>query len=160
MIAKLWYWLNLVVNTVASYLADVVLLVIRLYWGYQFFLTGKGKLANLDQVAEYFASLQLPAPKFQAALAGTTECVGGLFLLVGLLSRLTTIPLMVTMVVAYLAADKEAFFGLFGDADSFFKAAPFLFLYASVIVFCFGPGRLSADQALKYAFRGRNDQKL
>jgi len=160
MIARSWHCLNHVVDTVASYFADVFLLIVRLYWGYQFFMTGKGKLLNLDKIAEFFASLQLPAPKFQALLAGTTECVGGLFLLIGLFSRLTSIPLMVTMIVAYLAADKEAFYGIFGNPDAFFKADPFLFLYAAAIVFCFGPGRLSADQLLKYIFRRRDAKSL
>lgn len=31
------------------------LLIIRLYWGWQFFLTGKGKLMNLDKTASFFA---------------------------------------------------------------------------------------------------------
>jgi putative oxidoreductase len=59
-------------------------------------------------------------------MAGMTECFGGLLLLAGLLSRLTTIPLIVTMTVAYITADFEAVKNLFSDPDKFTGADPFL----------------------------------
>ena len=34
-----------------------LLLAIRLYWGWQFFTAGKGKLMNLDRKAGYFESI-------------------------------------------------------------------------------------------------------
>ena len=74
--------------TVGTALQSPFLLIIRLYWGWQFFLTGKGKLTSLDKVTEFFASLHIPLPGFNAAMAGTTEMVGGLLILVGLASRL------------------------------------------------------------------------
>src|ERR1043165_3084491 len=86
----------------ASGLQSPLLLVIRLYWGWEFFLSGKGKLADLSGPTQFFTELGIPFPAFNAALAGTTECVGGLFLLLGFASRLTTIPLIITMLVAYV----------------------------------------------------------
>jgi putative oxidoreductase len=71
--------------------------------------------------------------------------VGGLLLLVGLGSRLVSVPLMFTMIVAYATADKEAVAAIFSDPDKFTGAAPFLFLLATAIVFVFGPGKLSID---------------
>ena len=97
---KLWTLANTTLDKIASFLPDPLLLGIRLYWGWQFFLSGKGKLGNLDQTAEFFSELGLPAPKFQAFLAGSTECFGGLLLLIGLGSRLISVPLMFTMIVA------------------------------------------------------------
>lgn len=133
----------------ASFLPDPLLLAIRLYWGWQFFQTGKGKLMNLDNTTSFFIELGLPFPKLNAILAGSTECFGGLLLLIGLASRLTTVPLMFTMVVAYLTADRDKVTGLFEDPDAFVTAAPFLFLLASLIVFTFGPGRFSVDARLR-----------
>ena len=52
---------------------------------------------------------------------------------------------IVEMVVAYVTSEKEALHALWADSDKFFAAAPFLFLFASVIVFVFGPGRISLD---------------
>ena len=48
--------------------------------------------------------LGLPAPELLAALAGWTEFLGGWLLLFGLLTRLISIPLMLTMIVAATTA--------------------------------------------------------
>ncbi|TLD69777.1 DoxX family protein [Phragmitibacter flavus] len=143
-----WLGLNEGLARIGSSLVDPVLLLIRFYWGWQFFLTGKGKLMNLDGTAEFFGELGLPLPKFQAMMAGGVECVGGLLLLAGLCSRLAALPLIVVMMVAYATAHVEELKGMFSDSDAFVTAAPFLFLLASVLVFVFGPGRYSADVLL------------
>ena len=52
-----------------SVLQSLLLLVIRLYWGWGFFLTGKGKLIDLQRPTEYFQSLGIPFPHAQAILA-------------------------------------------------------------------------------------------
>ena len=134
--------------TLGGWLQCVLLLVIRGWWGWSFFLTGKGKLLHLQKTTAFFTDLGLPLPKLNAIMAGSTECVGGLLLLLGLGSRLVSVPLMFTMIVAYATADKVALAAIFSDPDKFTSAAPFLFLLASVIVFAFGPGRISLDAAL------------
>src|SRR5580704_11545216 len=93
---------------VLSWFQPVFLLIIRLYWGWQFHLTGMGKLMHLDKVAGYFQSLGIPYPAFNAHLAGLTECFGGLLLYAGICSRITAIPLIVTMIVAYATAFPDA----------------------------------------------------
>ena len=143
---RLFNLFNGAVVTVGSALQSPFLLIVRLYWGYQFFLTGKGKLMNLADVTSYFTELGLPLPKFQAILAASTECFGGLLLLVGLFSRIVSVPLIVTMIVAYVVADTDALKGIYDDQDPFFKAKPFTFLMASLIVFIFGPGAFSIDR--------------
>ena len=124
------------------------LLAVRLFWGWQFFQTGKGKLGDLDKVAGFFASLNIPLPKLNALLAGSTECFGGLLLMVGLASRLTALPLLFTMLVAYATTEREALAVIFSDPDKVTSATPFLFLFAVLIVLIFGPGKLSADHLL------------
>jgi len=135
-------------TTAGACLQPVVLLAIRGWWGWSFFLTGKGKLLNLEKTTAFFTELNLPLPKLNAILAGSTECAGGLLLLLGLGSRLVSVPLMFTMIVAYATADREALGAVFSDPDKFTGAAPFLFLLASLLVFVFGPGRLSLDALL------------
>jgi putative oxidoreductase len=129
----------------ASWLQSVFLLVIRLYWGWQFHVTGMGKLGNIPKVTGYFQSLGIPHPGLNAYLAGSTECFGGLFLLLGLASRVSTIPLIFTMVVAYLTASPDAVKHIFSKPDDFVTADPFLFMLTAVIVFLFGPGLFSVD---------------
>ncbi len=146
MIIDLWKKLNAILDKIASFLASPFLLVIRLYWGWQFFIAGKGKLMDIETNIERFVGWGIPFPKLNVILAGSTECFGGLFLLVGLFSRVVSIPLIFTMVVAYMTASKLVVQGIFSDPDAFVSAAPFLFMLAAVIVFIFGPGAISVDR--------------
>jgi putative oxidoreductase len=134
----------------ANVLQSLLLLVIRLYWGWELFLTGKGKLIDLQKPTEYFQSLGIPLPHAQAILAGATECFGGLFLLAGLCSRLISIPLTILLTVAYLTADLDKVKMIFSDPDKFLKADEFLFLSVVVVVFAFGPGKVSIDWLIKH----------
>jgi putative oxidoreductase len=131
-----------------------LLLVIRLYWGWQFFLAGKGKLLNLERTAGFFADLGIPAPGLNAAAAGATEAFGGLLLLAGLGARLASAALVGTMLVAYATAHRAELLGVFSNPDGFFGAPPFLFLYAAALVLVFGPGKLSADALIAARFGG------
>jgi putative oxidoreductase len=133
---------------IGTILQSPLLLLIRLYWGWQFFLTGKGKLMHLDKTAKFFASLDIPMPKLNAVLASSTECACGLLLLLGLFSRFASFALICVMCVALWTADNEAVRSIFSDPDKFLGTDPFLFLYAAVIVFAFGPGRASVDALL------------
>ena len=129
----------------ASFLACPFLLVIRLYWGWQFYGTGTAKLGDIPAFTERFASWGIPLPHFNVILAGTTETVCGLLLLAGLASRLVSIPLIFTMIVAYLTAETEALHAFFSDPDKFVSATPFQFMFAAIIVLIFGPGVFSLD---------------
>jgi putative oxidoreductase len=80
-----------------------------------------------------------------AIMAASTELVGGTLLLLGLFSRFASLALIGVMCVAYGTAEKEALSAIFSNPDKFLGADPFLFLYASVLVFAFGPGLLSID---------------
>ncbi|HEY1111174.1 MAG TPA: DoxX family protein [Opitutaceae bacterium] len=131
-----------------GFFQDVLLLIVRLWWGWSFFITGWGKLLNLDRTAAFFGELGLPLPQLNAAAAGGVECLGGLLLLLGLGSRAASVPLAFTMLVAYATADREALGSIFSDPDAFTGAAPFLFLFAALLVFAFGPGRYSVDALL------------
>jgi len=137
--------LNHVLAVLGRSLRSPFLLLIRVYWGWQFFLTGKGKLGDLSRPTQYFTQLHIPAPHVNAIVVSLTECVGGLLLLLGLGSRFITSIFIVEMTVAYLTSEKEAVHSIFSDPDKFTGASPFLFLFAAAIVFIFGPGRVSLD---------------
>src|SRR5215472_12017269 len=121
------------------------LLAVRLYWGWQFAQTGWGKLHNIPHVTEFFMSLGIPAPGLNAWVVATMEFVGGILLIVGLGSRLTGLALSVDMIVAYVAADRQALAAIFSDPGKFYNADPYTFLFASLLVFVFGPGKLALD---------------
>ena len=142
----------------ANYLQAPLLLAVRVYFFWQLFLAGKGKLLNIGRTAEFFGSLNIPLPVLNAYLAGATECFGGLLLVAGLASRLVAIPVAFTMIVAYVTADYEALTSVFTDPDKFVAAAPFPFLLTALLVLAFGPGALSVDALIKrFAARKRSD---
>ncbi|HVU16832.1 MAG TPA: DoxX family protein [Candidatus Didemnitutus sp.] len=133
-------------DTVASWLQSPLLLIIRGYWGFSFAQDGWRKLHHLDKITEYFGSLGIPYPQANAIFASVVQLVFGSLLMIGLLSRVSALPLIGTMLVAYATAEKDALHALFaGDPDKFTDATPFLFLLASVIVLAFGPGKISLD---------------
>jgi putative oxidoreductase len=133
---------------VANSLQTPLLLAIRLYWGWQFWQSGHGKLQDIAKVVEYFTSLGVPAPSLNAHFIALLEAVGGLLLIVGLASRLIALPLLVDMVMAFVIADREALGHIFSDPDKFYGAAPYTFLFASLIILVFGPGKLSLDELI------------
>jgi putative oxidoreductase len=143
--ATLYERLALILN----YGQDALLLILRLYWGWQFFQTGKGKLLNFDRTVEFFTGLNIPFPELNAALAGATECIGGLLLIAGLASRLTSLQLIVVMIVAYPTADAEVVANIFTNPDDFTSASPFLFLLVAVIIALFGAGKFSLDEIIQ-----------
>lgn len=135
-------------DATANFLQSPLLLAIRLYWGWQFAQTGWGKLTHLDRTTGFFESLNIPLPKLNAIMAGSTECGGGILLALGLFARPVSVPLIGVMAVAYWTADRDALNAIVSDPDKFVTAAPFLFLFASLIVLVFGPGKLSLDAML------------
>ncbi len=144
MIAKvepLYGWFLRISNSLQS----PVLLLVRLYWGWQFFETGRGKLADIPKVVDYFTSIGVPAPALNAHFIATLECVGGILLILGLASRLIALPLLIDMIMAYVIADREALGSFFSDPEKFYNATPFTFLLASLLILVFGPGKLSLD---------------
>ena len=143
-------WLN--------YLQSPFLLFLRVYFFWQLFQTGQGKLSNIGKISEFFASLGIPLPTLNAYFIGSLECFGGLLLIAGLASRPLALLIVISMIVAYLTADLEAVTKLFSIPPyphQFFKAAPFPFLLAALIILAFGPGKISIDAAIAKWF----DQK-
>ena len=135
---------------------SLLLFFLRFFWGLDFIQTGYGKLHNLEKVTEFFASLGIPAPGFNAALVGTFEFGGGILLLIGLFSRFAAATLTTTLIVAYLTSDLDAVKALFtSNYDKFFAADPWPFLLVCLLVLFFGPGKVSLDAVLKKWVRPR-----
>src|ERR1700756_1933396 len=93
------------ITSALSPLRSVMLLAVRLYWGFQFAQTGWGKVHNLAKITGFFASLNIPLPGFAAPFVSTLEFVGGIFLMLGLFSRPVALLLACNMFVAYWTAE-------------------------------------------------------
>jgi putative oxidoreductase len=110
---------------------------------------------HISKIVEFFTTLGIPFPTFNAYFISSLECLGGALLFLGLGSRVIALPLTIDMLVAYIAADREALFSIFSDPGKFYAADPYTFFFASLLILVFGPGKISLDSALGYVRRRR-----
>jgi putative oxidoreductase len=135
---------------VAARLAFLGPLLTRVTVGYAFFLTGRGKLGNLDTFTSFLSDLGVPFAAQQAPFIAGLEFVGGFCLVVGLLTRVMSTALLGTMIVALLTADRQNFLnawlptGEIGPLD----VAPWVFSLLLIWLATYGPGALSLDRLL------------
>ena len=130
--------------TILSKIAWLPPLLVRLSVGFVFFQSGNGKLHNLDRTTGFFQSLGIPFPSLNAVLAASTECFGGLLLMLGLLTRLVSIPLAFVMAVA-IATAKWADVATVGD---FLGLSELAYLLIFLWLATAGPGIASLDHLI------------
>ena len=136
---------------IGTCLQSPVLLLIRLAWGFQLAESGWGHLTNVGKTADFFTSLHIPFPVANVYISGTSELVGGILLMLGLFSRLISVPLLFNFCVAYLTASQGAVKELlhFKNPDDFINDSAFPFLVTSLLILAFGPGKISLDYLLE-----------
>lgn len=139
-----------------SFCQSALLLLIRIYFFWQLFKIGLGKLENIATPISFFTKLGIPFPEINAWVVACTECFGGILIVVGLASRLAAVPVTIAMAVALWVADSNAVLNIWGHPDKFLKADPFPFFLAALIVLCFGPGWFSLDAILGRLFRRKS----
>ena len=83
-------------------------LLARLVVGYTFLLSGWGKFQDLPRITANFVDWGIPFPQIMTPLVSGIELIGGLFLLLGLLTRISAGALGVTMLVAIKSAKLTA----------------------------------------------------
>jgi putative oxidoreductase len=137
---------------------STLLVLIRIYFFLQLFKIGLAKLHNIGTVISFFTKLGIPYPEVNAWVVGGTECFGGILIVIGLASRLASIPVTIAMAVAYWVGDNAAVLNVWGHPDKFLKADPFPFFFAALIILCFGPGWFSFDAILGLLFRRRREE--
>src|SRR5580658_3709715 len=141
----------------ARHLQWLAPLFARITVGWVFLLSGWGKLHNLPQVTENFVGWGIPFPHLLTPFVSGIEFFGGLFLLLGLLTRISAGALGVTMIVAIKSAkwaDVDSLETLLGF-DEFEYLALFLWLAIA------GAGPLSLDHLLQRWYdRSKERQNL
>lgn len=148
--------LHLVFSNICEKLCSPFLLFVRLYWGWQFAQTGWGKLHNQAKVIEFFTSLNIPFPAFNAHFVSGLEFFGGILLILGLFSRPIALLLTGSMFVAFWTAERDAFLSLLSDSEKFYKADAYTFLFAAILILAFGPGLFSLDALLLKRVRNQS----
>jgi putative oxidoreductase len=136
--------LRRLILAIAGALAWVGPTLARWTVGWIFLLSGWGKLHNLDQVIGYFGELGIPHPELQAPFAAGTELVCGTLVLIGLFTRVASVPLIITMLVAIMTAKKDDV----GSVGDLFGLIEWCYIALLVWLGVAGPGPLSLDALL------------
>jgi putative oxidoreductase len=123
----------------------IPILLVRLSVGLLFFESGRGKLFfKLEELVEYFVQLGIPFPHLSSVVVASTEFAGGIFLILGLVTRVVSIQLAVIMFVATLTAEVKTVHTL---GDFLYLPTVLLFVIFIWLVFS-GPGKASIDSFL------------
>ena len=116
-------------------------LLLRLVFGWFWLETGWAKLHNLAFFSARFVEWGIPFPTFSATLSGATDLIGGALLMLGLGTRLATIPMIVNMLVALAVVVLPGISTL----DEFVELDEVLYVAVLFWLFVAGPGKASLD---------------
>jgi len=127
-----------------SLLKDIPPLFFRLVLSYGFYEPAMKKLGNIESISQWFEGMGYPFPTLNAYLAGITEGLGFILLLIGLGTRIISVPLMFVMLVAIFTVHIGNGFAA-GSNGFEIPVYYFLMLFS---LFIMGPGKLSVDAIL------------
>ena len=110
----------------------IIIGIFMIYHGWEVFSKGP-----IDTYTGWLTDMHFPAPELWAYLGKAIELAGGILLLLGLFTRVITIPLMLDMLfIAFVLGHGKIFY-----EDQY----PFLFFLFFVFFFFAGPGKWSLD---------------
>ncbi len=133
----------------AAYFTWAGPLIARMIVGYVFMLAGWGKLMNLPAITEAFRGWGVPFPEFMTPFVAGWEFIGGLFLIIGFMTRISGGALAVIMVVAVISAklaDIDSLETLLGFEEATYFA---VFTWLAIA----GAGKISIDYLIEERFR-------
>ena len=156
------------VTPVTENLQSVALLLIRLILAYTFFAPAIMKWSDIAATAGWFESMGIPLPTLNAYMAASTELAGVVLLTLGLLSRLISIPLLITMFVAIATVHGANGFNVISDTLQWSDASVtgelvegtsvclqngyenvLYYIAMLLVIVSFGPGKISLDKIIK-----------
>ncbi len=115
---------------------SLLILVIRVFFGVLFFIHGLDKLINFNTMVQNYTSVLGFGSYMTLMVTIFTEFCCSLFLIAGLLQRILTIPMFLSMAVAF-----------FGVHDAMLPEGELALIYFVVflVLFIVGPGKYSMD---------------
>lgn len=126
---------------------DVAALVARILLSVMFIYSGFGKIAGFDGLVGYIASKGMPLPQLMAIGAIMVELGGGLLLLVGFKARWAALAFFLFLIPTTLIFHN---FWAAPAAQAMAEQTNFLknvtIMGGMLMVWAFGPGRLSLDR--------------
>jgi putative oxidoreductase len=99
-----------IIHKISSSDSSKTTLLIRLMVGFVFLSEGIQKFIFPEiRGAGRFESIGLPSPEFLGNMVGFFEITCGLFIILGLLTRLASIPLIVIMLIAFITTKSSVY---------------------------------------------------
>jgi len=138
--------------------ASSAVTLVRLIVGAVFLSEGIQKFLFPDELGVgRFVKIGIPAPEVMAPFVGVCEIVCGAFILIGLLTRLATIPLIIDMLVAISTTKipilfKSGFWAMAHEAR-----VDYAMLLGSIFLLIVGAGTWSIDAHLTSRVMRRNE---
>ena len=142
---KLFDKLNEILNNAATKSQDFALLLLRLILAYGFFGPAMMKWKNMHAIGDWFQSLGYPFPYLNAYLAGTTEALGVILLILGLGIRYISLVLIFVMFIAITTVHLSNGF----EAGNNGFEIPLYYAVMLFALFAFGSGKYGLDAYLK-----------
>jgi putative oxidoreductase len=129
-------------------LSEVALLVVRVIVGIIMTAHGWQKLTGIGPAnfGQGLAQSGVPLPIFMGYVVTFTEFIGGVLLIVGLLSRLAALFLTINLTVAILLVSIHS--GLLSSTSGIGMELPLALIAGFLVILLAGPGRLSLDYLL------------
>jgi len=123
---------------------NIALLLARLTIAYGFYEPAMQKWSDISGISDWFGSLGIPFPLFNAYMAAGTELLGVVLLTLGLFTRLISIPLIIVMIVAISTVHLAHGFSA---GDNGFEIPLYYMLFLAIFA-SFGAGKFSLDHLL------------
>ncbi len=136
--------LNAILARIGSKSQNFALLLLRLILAYGFFGPAMMKWQNMTAIGDWFKSLGYPAPYLNAYLAGTTELLGVILLILGLGTRVISLLLIFVMFVAITTVHLKHGF----EAGNNGFEIPLYYAIMLFTLFAYGAGKYSLDYFL------------
>lgn len=130
---------------IASYFQWAAPVIARIAVGYTFMISGLGKMLNLEFIIQNFTEWGIPFPHFTTPFVAGWELAGGLFIMLGLMTRICSGALAIVMIVAIASAkwsDVHGIEDLLGFEETTYFA---VFFWLSI----HGAGWLSLDRLIE-----------
>lgn len=119
---------------------DIASLLLRLIFGGLFIYYGYMKLVSFNEILPYFGDIIGIGSKLSFILVIFAEFFCGILVTIGFATRISVIPIFITMVVAFFIAHAKDTFTV--------KNLAFVFMLLSIVVFILGSGKYSVDRLI------------
>lgn len=113
-----------------------LILCLRVFFGVMFFTHGLDKLANFNELSQTFPDVLGFGSYMSLMVSIFCEFCCSLFLIAGLMVRITVIPMIISMAVAFF----DVHDGMFPEGE-----LALIYLIMFIILYITGPGKFSID---------------